>query len=397
MKYVAMSDLHLGQDGADGSGSFSVLSDLPGTMLEKDFAERKLQAVSDRISRFANGDRITLVLCGDVLDLSLSHMRQALSDLVRVLKAVPQVDEVVYVVGNHDHHIWTMHSEDRRFLQPMKRGRLPAPGSVYKMTHPQGEKNELLSHMLSAQTMRKKAMNVRVAYPYFMTLVGEDTTVHFSHGHLTGGLYTLTSRILRPRLVNAPPERAAATINVAVIELMYWLFGEMGERMGANGMVEALHADLSKGGDSICKELIHGLVDTVLKDGAVSWIPDSWERAFARWVGGKMAEDLAKSRKVEPISGDRHSELESTRGKFTEWLIETGRTEPTHGKSVFVFGHTHAADHFNVKVVPIDGRQRADIEAFNMGSWLVEPERPDPDSYILMIDGETAEITWEKV
>lgn len=397
MKYAVLSDLHLGQDGADGSGSFSVLSDLPDAMPEKAFAEGKLRALSSRIAQFADGDRISMVICGDALDLSLSHMRQALSDLVRVLKAVPEVDEIVYVVGNHDHHIWTMHSEDRRFLQPMKRGRLPAAGSVYKMTHPQGERNELLSHMLSAQAGRKQALNVRIAYPYFMTLVGRDTTFHFSHGHLIGGMYTLTSRILRSKLAGAPPERAAATVNVAFIELMYWLFGEMGERMGANGMMEALHADLSKGGDSICKELIHGLVDTVLADGAVAWIPDSWERAFARWVGGKMAEDLAKSRKVKPISGDRHNELESTRSRFSDWLIETGRTEPTHGRSVFVFGHTHAADHFNVKVVPIDGAPRPDIEVFNMGSWMVEPERPDPDSYILMIDGDTATLAWEKI
>jgi len=398
MKYVAMSDMHLGQNGADGSGSFSVLSDLSASMLEKDFAERKLAALAARIAEFADGDRVSMVLCGDILDLSLSHMRQALSDLVRVIRAVPAVDSIVYVVGNHDHHIWSMHSEEQRYVKPMRRLHLPAPGTVYKMTHPQGERNDLLGNMLSAQAGRKKALDVRVAYPYFMTLVGEDTTVHFSHGHLMGGLYTLTSRILRPRLAGAPPERAAATVNVAVIELIYWLFGEMGERMGANGMIEALHADLAKGKDSICKELIHGLVDTVLENGAVSWIPDSWERACAKWIGGKMAKDLAKDRMVKPISSeDRHSGLQSTRSKFSDWLIETGRTEPTHGRSVFVFGHTHAADHFNVKIVPIDGGPSPVIEAYNMGSWLVEPERPDPDSFILMIDGETAEFAWEKI
>lgn len=400
MKYVALSDVHLGQNGADGSGFFSVLSDLPENMLEKSFADGKLRALADRIAQFADGDQVTLVLCGDTLDLALCHMRQALSDLVRLIKSIPQVEEVILVVGNHDHHIWSMHSERRRYIDPMRRGQLPAPGAVYKITNPQGEDAGPLGYMLSAQVGRKKALKVRVAYPYFMTLVGDDTTVHFSHGHLMGGLYTLTSRILRSRLKDAPPERAAATVNVAIIEAIYWLFGEMGERMGANGMMEALYSDIKKGKDSIFKELIHGTVDVVLKDGVVSCIPDSWERALVRWVGSKIAEDIAKKSKIMPASADRHEDPRPSRDKFIQWLIDTERMKPTHGRSVFVFGHTHSADHFQVNQVPLEGMPKPPlIEAFNMGGWLVEPERPDPDTYVFMIDSADGNpnITWEKV
>lgn len=399
MKYVVLSDLHLGQNGADGSGSLSLLSaSIPAHMPEAEFAHQKQQALADRVAAFAGPDPLTLVLCGDALDLSLATMRDACSDFLKLLERMPFALGVIYVTGNHDHHIWTLHTEYKRVLQPMLAGRLPLSGSIYEMTAPGGEHSPLLQRMaMSRSLLQRMAMSrppggFRIAYPHCELDLrdGADSMiVHFSHGHLTGGLYTLISRILAPQLKNAPPDRAAATVNVALIEFIYWLFGEMGERMGADGMMEALYSDIKKGKKSLFKELMRETVNVVLAKGAVSWIPDAWERALMRWLGGKIVEEVVKKGKIDPASHNRHEKLSATRDRFTQWLERTGRLN--EGRSAYVFGHTHAADMFDVPGAP--------IQVFNMGSWLVEPDLPDPDSYVLLIDenGPSLSFVWEKI
>lgn len=392
MKYAVLSDLHLGQNGAEGSGSLSLLSEtIPDHMPEKEFAQRKKQALADRMASFAGSDPLTLVLCGDALDLSLATMRDALSDLTLLLKILPPIHSVIYVVGNHDHHVWTTHTEYKRVIQPMMAGRLPLGGSIYEITPRQGENSPLLMRLSTGQAVELPG-GFHVAYPQCEMLLkdgNDEVGFHFSHGHLTEGLYTLVSRILAPQLKDAPPDRAAATVNVAIIEFIYWLFGEMGERMGADGMMEALYSDIQKGKESLFKELMRETVNVVLAKGAVSWIPDSWERALMRWLGGKIVTEVVKQGKIDPASYNRHEKLSATRDRFTQWLERTGRLDTD--RSVYVFGHTHAADMFDVPGAP--------IQVFNMGSWLVEPELPDPDSYVLLIDedGPSLRLVWEKI
>ena len=391
MKYAVLSDLHLGQKGADGSGSFSVLSQVPEHLPEKTFADRKMRVLHDRIAAFADGEPFTLILCGDALDLSLSTMREALFDFTMMLRSLPPLQGVIYVVGNHDHHVWSMHSENKRVVQPMMAGRLPVGGSIYEVTLPEGEASPLFNGLLAADRIPD---GVKLAYPHCeLRLQDGDGSMllHLSHGHLTEGLYTLISRILAPQLKNAPPERAAATVNVALIEVIYWLFGEMGERMGANGMMEALYSDIQKGKESLFKQLMNEAVGVVLEKGAVSWIPDSWERALVRWIGGKIVEDVVEKGKIDPASYDRHKKASATREGFIKWLDRVGRLEPDAGRAAYVFGHTHVGDMFDVPGAP--------IQVFNMGSWLVEPELPDPDSYVLLIDdgGPSVRFVWEKI
>jgi len=97
----------------------------------------------------------------------------------------------------------------------------------------------------------------------------------FRSRHLFGGIYTWLSQILQKRLVRFPPERVAATVNLSLIEFIYWLLGETGEGMGADGLVETIYTDLQKGNTSTARALISDLVGTLVDSVIVNKLVDA--------------------------------------------------------------------------------------------------------------------------
>ena len=135
-KIVAISDLHLGQTGSDKLGQYSLLSSrAPGNMVD---------VFASAVAGYAGAERFTLLIAGDGLDLSVSYAEDALADLRDLLAALARAGacphEIVYVIGNHDHHLWSLHSEDKRLLSSLRAGRVPnspdgvATKSVYQIT-----------------------------------------------------------------------------------------------------------------------------------------------------------------------------------------------------------------------------------------------------------------------
>ena len=106
-------------------------------------------------------------------------------------------------------------------------------------------------------------------------LNGQRADQCFRSRHLFGGIYTWLSQILQKRLVRFPPERVAATVNLSLIEFIYWLLGETGEGMGADGLVETIYTDLQKGNTSTARALISDLVGTLVDSVIVNKLVDA--------------------------------------------------------------------------------------------------------------------------
>jgi hypothetical protein len=381
MKKIVMSDLHLGQDGFDGSGSYSLLSSIPGHMVkERALADIKMTKLKSRVTSFADGSPIILICCGDVLDLSFAYFSQTYQDLVRLLNNLPEVERLVFIAGNHDHHIWTMHCEQTSLINPLINDGRPWGGGIYIPTPRAGEIFELFE-----KSLRKslgKSIAVDIAYPSYSIDI-QNHTFYFTHGHLFGGLYNLISRILSMFLKEDINEKQAATLNVALIEFIYWLWGETGEGMGANGIIEALHVDSRKGKDSLIKQIINKGIDEIIPGGIIKGIPDAWERKFVKWAIGKFVDKILKDKPQVVVSRDRHEDPEQTKERVKDWIdnmlkhIPRRSLDGTEKTLTFVSGHTHrsgsAAIGDNTKI-------------YNLGSWLVEPNNDNPDTEVLMID-----------
>ena len=378
-KIVAISDLHLGQNGTDKLGQYSLLSTrVTGNLVS---------AFADAVDVFSAKKPYTLLVAGDFLDLSIAFAEEAFADLHELLVELPLPAELVYVIGNHDHHLWSLHSEDKRLLAPLRGGSLPSPKGMYQVTPRNGEGFAILQPFVDGICGRGR-VKVTAAYPSYERQIG-STLLYVTHGHLFGGLYTELSDLLAPRLADLPPDRVAATVNHPIIELIYWQLGEAGEGLGADGLVEEIYTDIQKGKLSKVRPIVEALVMQVLPHGVLWRVIGDLERKIV--VDALMAE-LAKELLSTPVAAnaslDRHADLVSTRAGLLAWLRKIpfirGRLE-TGDDTIVLYGHTHVRDDYPI---PDTGAR-----SYNLGTWLVEPEHEMPSTGFLGID-EAGKAAW---
>jgi len=374
MKYVAISDLHLGQNGSDGSGQCSTLSSNPAIFPEGSLTRRKNFIVS--VQEFANGQKINLILNGDAMDLSLANMDFCIEELKRLISDLDCIAEVDYVVGNHDHHLWMQNCDELYLKRPT-----PTYLPIYEPTLPRGNFSSFLAKRISD-------VQWRLAYPIFNIDAHNGERIIFTHGHLAGGLYTLFSRMLQPYIrQNYSGSYAAATINIPITESIYWLLGKMGCEMGTEGIIEAVFSDIEQGKSSLANELVDRLVDSMFPDGLVKNFPDSWERGILKWAGKRLIKHFVAKNRTRTASMTRYQDDGTTVQEMSEWVCRnsgswTGVFQE-EGTNILVSGHTHTIIQKD-KILP--GKMKPNVEYLNLGSWLIEPGQPNPQSAALFID-----------
>lgn len=378
-KIIAISDLHLGQTGADNLGQYSLLSKRSVTNLVREFTEAA--------ARFADGDPVTLLIAGDGVDLSLAYAADALADLrdlIFELRARMQLAEIVYVIGNHDHHLWSLHSEDSRLLGPLKSGQLPQAGGMYRVTPDSGEAFSLLQPMIDA-IAQPLGTQITIAYPSFVRVLADGKLLYVTHGHLFGGLYTELSELLKNKLDPAVIDRhdhVAAIVNHPVIEAIYWLLGETGEGMGADGLTEVIYTDIQKGKDARVRALVERLVAQVLPHGVLWRVLGGLER---RIIVDAIMVELDKavlSPQLKSVTAaDRFADVEATRAGLRTWLNAVDLSRVDH--AIVLYGHTHVRDEYTIP--------GTNLHSYNLGTWLVEPNHDAPKTGFLAINGGAAQ------
>jgi len=385
-KIVAISDTHLGQpdpQDAPKEGEYSLLSTR--------VAGNYVQKFADAVATFAHGDKVTLLIAGDFLDLSLAYMEDALIDMRELLKAI-KVDEIVYLIGNHDIELWGLHCAEANLLSSLRAGKIPSHGTlgqhdkvIYKITPSTGEPFTLLQPLVD-QVYGAGKVPITIAYPSFTRQLADGSVLHCMHGNLCGGLYTQLSDLLEDKLEGLPRDRVAATVNHPVIDFIYWLLGEMGEGMGADGLLQQIYLELEKGGDSSIKDLVDRFVAALLPDGIVPGIPDRWERALVAKLIMSKLHNLLPSPGSVGVSKDRHSDADKTHEGVLHWIqtvspVKESVADLTH-TTYIVNGHTH--DQWRHEY---PGTRTI---SWNLGTWLVEPKHPLPPTGFLGFDGNGA-------
>ena len=74
LRFAYASDLHLGQNGSDQKGQYSLLSRVPASLPDEKKAADAMQArLCAVVKKFAQGQDVTLIVAGDLLDLSLAY------------------------------------------------------------------------------------------------------------------------------------------------------------------------------------------------------------------------------------------------------------------------------------------------------------------------------------
>lgn len=376
IRHVVLSDCHLG---ARDSLLTHVHAD--GSIAEG--PSRVLSAFADALRETLGDERPQLVLLGDALDLGLSPFGDVAKSFLHLIDACFPVDgpdlfnrEIIYVAGNHDHHLWRM-AQDHGFIAALEQGEMP--GDLEAVTHIFGQPAHRcrLMQSLIAQRPHLRDASVRIAYPNWGladAVTGRAVVMH--HGHYIDGMYRALSN-LRGFLEGGEPR--PATMRQLEQENGPW--------------IDFLWSDLGSAGE-IGSEA-GSLYQTMLSAGA----SHDFAETLARRVTGGLHAKLGINPKMELKYGITLDNLiragiDLTAGRAAErqrdgygqvlgeaeiedlcWYLGTPLLAEMRGELgavprelSFVFGHTHKPFQDELSVAGYD----LPVGVFNTGGWVLD-------------------------
>jgi hypothetical protein len=390
VRAVCLSDLHFG---AENSLLSRVTDD---AVIDPDTPSPVLTTFVDCLRALLvdqQGDRLpTLILNGDVLELALAQDNVAAMVFDRFVDLAFGTEAifdptVLYVPGNHDHHVWEtarerMYAGYVRSTSPDSELKPPwhATNMFVEDMHHSSE-SELLSALM--QRRAGSELKVVIVYPN-LGLGAADSTrlavVH--HGHFTEPLYRLMSEgkaQLFPKQMRGLDVWDWEADNFAWIDFFWSTLGRSGTAGEDVGVIYDMLGD-PLALDKLAGEL--GELAGKVGPGATRPLLRSMGRHGARWATKALLPRIERMNPSELLSESARKGLnEYVSGPVGRQLDHEGRPRSSCS---FVFGHTHK---------PFESTQNfagfeTPVEVFNSGGWVVDKEKPVPihGASVLLVD-----------
>lgn len=389
---ICLSDLHFGYWG-------SVLTAADGRKADIHKVSPVLESLVDCIEAILSGhdgkDLPKLVLAGDVLELSLAYTNQAASVFAQFLQLVyrdrdlPLDRRIVYLPGNHDHHLWELAREDQYTQYLREPGtNLPLTEVPWHVSHlfPWREELDVPDRSFGNPFLDAVAKKIpdlpgpervdfRTMYPNF-GILGSDgsrcTVIH--HGHFTESIYHLMTelqRIVFPERLAPSKIRELEAQNFAWIDFLWGTLGRSGSVGKDVGLIyEMLHTRAGR-----C-QLVHKLAWNIPAHFKRPW----WLRPLEipilyivlGWLLSRFSA-MERTTRGEDLSKDSWKRLDTYVGRYVEEQLqrELGNSLPEHVS--FVFGHTHKP----FEDVHYVAKAERSVQIYNTGGWVVDSVEAD--------------------
>ncbi|OAQ21837.1 metallophosphoesterase [Thermosulfurimonas dismutans] len=429
---LVFSDLHLGEED-------SILM-YPDS--NEGVNRHYLEALKEFLSQSIGTERVRyLILAGDALDLSLARRRQAFLAFKTFLEGMQDLfsEAVIYLPGNHDHHLWVALQEEALIFQKVRAGRpvepyyhalcpyldeegIRIPGR--RVSTPYGKKT-FLYHLLSAEA-QEDGRGILVAYPNLYVHTG-DFSILITHGHFFEEAWRLFTDLLKESLAKMGLKRLnfkkLEQINSPFIEFGWYSLGQAGE---LSKLIEKLWDDLQAGGtgpitEGVLEDLIHYLDERLTREprhrksllGKLGALMGHFTGTLFE-VGSDAAlrfiAEILKYTIVAQLApkGDRHSGAplrhfprilseDRTRARIEDYLE---MALPAFKElNTLIFGHTHVPfEHGRIEIDTVAGRKG--VTCFNTGGWVTDVYEADhlaisrPFVFALGEEVKTLEIPW---
>ena len=422
---VSLSDIHLGafnttwafvvdQDSpalsrlSRRAPDWGVIEGTPGRVLWKELDRSILfqMEILLRQNYVSSTDDIrpVLVLNGDILDLSLAPTAFACLNARCFFHCMEEsgFKEVIYVPGNHDHHLWRIALEEAALREAVDQGK-----SHYNRTAAVPGVSEALRQLFGLSD----GIKLTVAYPNYLHVVSGNLAhserqwwLVFHHGHLLERWWTALSTLIPSNDGRSHSLEELEAINEPLTELLWFATGDAGR---LSDIVGSLYVG------AVNSEQMKTLLDNVVKEAFQS-LQRRWGLRIPGWkqwlIRGAIVEVMSrlatsglagggdKVSRVNIVSSNlRGSALnEQLRVSVAGYRSRYASVSP----SCFIFGHTHktqADDSIIVRdFTTIDiGKTGFHECIFNTGGWVVEPTVAKPDASYLISMGRLVKL--EKV
>ena len=391
VRYVCFSDLHLGEED-------SLLTNVDAQSGEampnaaSPVLERLAGCLREVLKRNAAGaPRPTLILNGDILELALCTEDQAIKAFAQFISLLMRENgglfgEIVYVPGNHDHHLREL-ARETQYLNYMRRlPRLedlePAWHTTKVFMDMQG-KDRLVHQSLTGIARSVPFLSdleILTAYPNFGVLgssgAGERCVI-FHHGHFIESAYylmsTAASLIFSDHQVPGDVYNLEAE-NFAWIDCFWSTMGRAG-KVGTeiDRIYEASSNQQSL--EKLTDALAHNLARNY--DLLIPW---------SDWLEEKAFKSLLRHVVVKRVAGQQERQLSAPLSEEAaaglRWYLEgplRNQMQVEHGGApenvTFVFGHTHKPFE---RTMDLKVSSRG-VKVLNTGGWVLDTLEPRPE------------------
>lgn len=384
VRLVCLSDLHLGAKESllssyDEKGR---VADQPSPLLAK-----LAKGLRNTIMSMAPTQPVKLVLLGDVLDLGLSPMGNVGSNLLNFLTALfpsgkagetaPFARDILYIPGNHDHHVWRM-AQDEQYIglveqsppQPLKKDILQAS--------PIADEPAFASRFVTALMKRVPALSesvCHVAYPNWAIRKG-DRAVVFHHGHYLDPTYMALSRISQWLTGSADGPSSATDIERCNGAWIDFLWSDLGSAGAIGEGADTLYNIMMDGEAShefaglLSKRVAAMLASNmgINADTSLPYnlTPGALISAAVDFTAGRTAESQRDGYR-DVLSPDSVTSLlwylaNPVAKQFKKECGELPR------EIAFIFGHTHKPFQDQIMAPPF----AAPSKIYNTGGWVLD-------------------------
>jgi hypothetical protein len=387
IRYVCISDMHFGAD----NSLLTQLSSQNGPV-DPRHPSKVLVCFVDGLRALirenAGRTRPTLILNGDTFEFALSTANLAAMAFQQFLElAMPEArserlfdDTIIYIPGNHDHHLWESCREHRyaRYVQSVHRDDFVlASTHTTEMLALTGLESPLVNAMVRRCPWLHD-VSVQVAYPNF-ALVRPDKIAMFTHGHFTEDVYVLVTTLVALAFPDRDPPMTVEEWESENFAWIDFLWSSLG-RSGPAGPVEELLYELMQQPDKLTGPAVR-VANALAKAFDFSHtapieklVHSVLSRAFERNCYEKLLDDDGAGLR-RFLEGPVLAQLEAEHG-----------SAPLPKSAALIFGHTHKPFE---KMFRFANMPWPEIETYNSGGWVIDSPEPQPiigGAVILMDD-----------
>ena len=384
LKLVCISDLHLGAKDSLLS-SFDVLGHVAGEA--GPVADTFAKAFRATIEAMASPDApVRLVLLGDALDLGLSPMGVVSRNLLNFLNVMfpseregdlaPFTGGIIYVPGNHDHHVWRM-AQDEEYVDDIKKGRKLKPdiqqvSSIVE--EPYFECRLVTELMQRVRALRGSACHA--AYPnWAIRDASGNRAVVLHHGHYLDPTYMALSRLAQWLGLADDPESATGLerCNGPWIDFLWSEFGSAGS-IGKSA--DTLYDTMMDGdashdfAETLSQRITAALSSRV---GIRADAPLIYDLSPAQLISAAV--DFTFGRAAQSQRDGYREVLSREMIAGLRWYLSKPLADQFHHECkqvpdeiTFIFGHTHKPFQDQIMVPPY----ATPTKIFNTGGWVLD-------------------------
>ena len=385
ISHIIISDLHLGER----IGILNKIDEQDYKLKGLEISEAAIElirTINYLLGKQPEDQQVSLVLNGDLLGMSFGKIHETLTILASFLKhffeeiSPNRIKEIIYIPGNHDHHMWEMAREtdfvknkanrkDARLFPTMKHTTGPFASD--------GIQSAILDAVydcIDGRIRSSELPDIKVVYPNLICYNAEKNKVAIiHHGHFVEDLYnfiSLTRQAIHPEIQLPSTIEEIEQENFAWIDFLFSMLG----RSGKAGVDVELIMKIMGNPNSSEKE-IDILSDRVAEKLDFPFIPFNFlEKYLTKTLIKRISKKANYERGNEEFVCSEETiqdMLKYISGPCMHQCREHISTMPSNVS--FIWGHTHkpfVKQHLS--------NENQVLKIYNTGGWTVDGLEPDP-------------------